>query len=392
MLWDIFLLRLIGYILQVSNVIRKESMFCMSLIHSSFNCEDNVLFKLEKLYERYGYVKLKTSKFEKYDFYVNNKYFFSSSGMITFTDINGDLLALKPDNTFSIAKSLRVGLYEAKKIYYYDDVYRICSKTKLYEKIMQYGVECIGYLDLYNLCEIVGLAADSLNNISNESVLNISHLGVVLSLLRNFNIEEMKRIQLLKFIEDKNVRGIETMCNIMEIPDDVIVEILSLISAYGPVDMVIPKLKNKIKNARALEYLDELDYIVKAVQNKTKVKIIIDMSITTGYMNYYDGIIFKGFIKDVSSSVVVGGQYNKLMKYFDRNISAVGFGIYLDFIRRNHKVKHDIDIFVLYNDNDDVKKVYQKVRSLIDEGNSVLAGKTVDKSLKIKRVINFSEN
>lgn len=364
----------------------------MSLIHSGFNCEDNALFKLEKLYERYGYVKLKTSKFEKYDFYINNRYFFNSSGMITFTDVNGDLLALKPDNTFSIAKSLRVGLDEVKKIYYYDDVYRICSRTKLYEKIMQYGVECIGYLDLYNLCEIVGLAADSLNNISNESVLNISHLGVILSLLRNFNIEEMKWVQLLKFIEDKNVRGIETMCNIMEIPNDVIVEILSLISAYGPANMVIPKLKNKIKNAHALEYLDELDYIVKTVQSKTKVKIIIDMSITTGYMNYYDGIIFKGFIKDVASSVVVGGQYNKLMKYFDRNISAVGFGIYLDFIRRANKLEHDIDIFILYNDNDDVKKVYQKVRSLIDEGNSVSAGKTVDKSLKIKRVINFSKN
>ena len=116
------------------------------------------------------------------------------------------------------------------------------------------------------------------------------------------------------------------------------------------------------------------------------------MSITTGYMKYYDGIIFKGFIKDVASSVVVGGQYNKIMKYFDRNISAVGFGIYLDFIKRANKLEHDIDIFILYNDNDDVKKVYQKVRSLIDEGISVSAGKTVDKSLKIKRVINFSKN
>ena len=334
---------------------------------------------------------MKTSKFEKYDFYVNNKYFFNSSGMITFTDINGDLLALKPDNTFSIAKSLRVGLDEVKKIYYYDDVYRMCGKTKLYEKIMQYGVECIGHLDLYNFCEIIGLAADSLNYISNESVLNISHLGVVLSLLRNFNIEEMQRIQLLKFIEDKNARGIETMCNIMEIPDDVIVEILSLISAYGPVNIVIPKLKNKIKNEYALKYLDELDYIVKAVQSKTKVKIIVDMSITTVYMNYYDGIIFKGFIKDISRNVVMGGQYNKLMRCSDRNISAVGFGIYLDLIRKVNKVEHDIDVFILYNDNDDVKKVYQKVRSLIYEGNSASAGKNIDRSLNIKRVINFSE-
>ena len=47
----------------------------MSLIYSDFNGEDNILYKLENLYEKYGYVKLKTSKFEKYDFYINNKYF-----------------------------------------------------------------------------------------------------------------------------------------------------------------------------------------------------------------------------------------------------------------------------------------------------------------------------
>lgn len=363
----------------------------MSSIYSGFNFEDNILLKLGKLYAQYGYVKLKTSKFEKYDFYVNNKYFFNSSGMITFTDINGDLLALKPDNTFSIAKSLKVGLDEVRKIYYYDDVYRICSKTKLYEKIMQYGVECIGYLDLYNVFEIVGLAAASLYSISNESVLNISHLGVVLSLLRNVNIEKMQRLQLLKFIEDKNVKGIETICNIMEVPDDVICEILSLVSAYGPVDMVIPKLRKKIKNTYALKYLDELEHIVEVVQSKTNVKIIIDMSITTGYMNYYDGIIFKGFIKNISRNVVMGGQYNKLMQCFDRHISAVGFGIYLDYLGRANNVKHDMDIFILYNDNDDVSDVYKKVCSLINKGNSVSVGKSVDKSLNVKRIINFSE-
>lgn len=256
---------------------------------------------------------------------------------------------------------------------------------------MQYGVECIGHLDLYNLCEMVGLAADSLNNISSESVLNISHLEVVLSLLRNCNIEEMQRLQLLKFIEDKNAKGIQTMCNIMEIPDDVVAEILGLISAYGLLDMVIPKLKKQIKNSYALKYLDELEYIVKVVQSKTKVKIIVDMSITTVYMNYYDGIIFKGFIRDISNSIVVGGQYNSLMRYFDRNISAVGFAIYLDYMEKVNNAKHDIDIFILYNDGDDIREVYKKVNSLIDEGNSVSAGKNIDKSLNIKQIINFSE-
>ncbi len=364
----------------------------MSINTYDLNGEENVFFQLGKLYEKYGYVKLKMSKFEKYNFYINNKYFLNSSGMITFTDINGDLLALKPDNTFSIAKSLRVGLDEEKKIYYHDDVYRVCRKTKLYEKIMQYGVECIGNVDLYNLCEVVGLAADSLNIISKDSVLNISHLGVILSLLENFDIEETQKFELFKFIEGKNIKGIQTICGIMEIPDDIVVQILSLVSAYGPVEVVIPKLKQTITDSNALRFLDELEFIISAVQRQVETKIIIDMSITMGYMNYYDGIIFKGFVKDISKNVIMGGQYNKLMKSLDRSIDAVGFAIYLDLLNiKKNKVKHDIDIFVLYNETDDVGAVYDRVRSLINEGNTVLAGRNVDSSIRSKVVMNFSE-
>ena len=364
----------------------------MILNTSDLNGEEKVLFQLGKLYEKYGYVKLKMSKFEKYDFYINNKYFLNSSGLITFTDLNGELLALKPDNTFSIAKSLRIGLNEAKKVYYHDDVYRICEKTKLYEKVMQYGVECIGNICLYNLCEVVGLAAESLKSVSDDSILNISHLGVILSLLKSFDIEEMQQLELFKFIEEKNTKGIETICNIMEIPDDIVAQILNLVSAYGPSEIVVPKLRQNIKDSRALKYIDELEYVVQTVQSGIDTKIIIDMSITTGYMNYYDGIIFKGFVRNVSSNVIMGGQYNKLMQCFDRSVSAIGFAIYLDAIdKKENKDKYDVDIFVLYNDNDDVKAVYGKVRSLISKGNSVLAGKNMDKSLRVKMFINFSE-
>lgn len=364
----------------------------MSLNTYDLNDEESVVFKLGKLYEKYGYVKLKMSKFEKYNSYINNKCFLNSSGIITFTDINGDLLALKPDNTFSIAKSLRVKLDEVKKIYYYDDVYRVCRKTKLYENIMQYGVECIGNVDLYNLCEVVGLAADSLKSISNNSVLNISHLGVILSLLKNFDIEATQQLELFKFIEDKNINGIKTVCDIMEIPDDIVLQIMSLVSAYGPAEVVLPKLKQTITDSNALKFLYELEYIINVVQRQVETKIIVDMSITIGYMNYYDGIIFKGFVKDISSNVIMGGQYNKLMKSFDRAIDAVGFAIYLDFINiKGNKERRDVDIFVLYDDNDDIDAVYDKVRSLISEGNTVLVGKNIDSSVRSKVVINFSE-
>ena len=69
--------------------------------------EERVLFTLRALYQRYGYAQYKMGKFEEYDLYVRNKDFLVSDGVITFTDTDGRLMALKPDVTLSIIKNTR---------------------------------------------------------------------------------------------------------------------------------------------------------------------------------------------------------------------------------------------------------------------------------------------
>ena len=55
--------------------------------------------KPEAAYGHYGYVHYKMNKFEEYDLYVANKDFLVHNDIITFTDTDGKLLALKPDAT-----------------------------------------------------------------------------------------------------------------------------------------------------------------------------------------------------------------------------------------------------------------------------------------------------
>ena len=61
--------------------------------------DELAVFALRKLYSTHGYKKYKMRKFEEYDFYSENKDFLASEGIITFTDADGRLLALKPDVT-----------------------------------------------------------------------------------------------------------------------------------------------------------------------------------------------------------------------------------------------------------------------------------------------------
>ena len=57
---------------------------------------------LRELYHQHGYQLYRMSKFEPYDLYARNRSFLVSENILTFTDTDGRLMALKPDVTLSI--------------------------------------------------------------------------------------------------------------------------------------------------------------------------------------------------------------------------------------------------------------------------------------------------
>ena len=104
------------------------------------NCEKAV-FSLRKLFKQSGYEQYKVSKFEEYDLYMKNKSFLVSENVLTFTDTNGKLMALKPDVTLSIIKNTKDD-EPTKKVYYNELVYRPSDENG-FREITQTGLECI---------------------------------------------------------------------------------------------------------------------------------------------------------------------------------------------------------------------------------------------------------
>ena len=84
---------------------------------------EKAMFDLRSLYESYGYRQFRMSKFEEYDFYAQNRNFITGSSILTFTDTNGHLMALKPDITLSIIKGSKIGA-NFDKVYYNESVCR----------------------------------------------------------------------------------------------------------------------------------------------------------------------------------------------------------------------------------------------------------------------------
>ena len=345
--------------------------------------EERVLFELRSLYQKYGYARYKMGKFEEYDLYVRNKDFLVSDGVITFTDTDGRLMALKPDVTLSIIKNTRDRENCVQKVYYSENVYRISGSTRQFKEIMQTGLECIGDVDLYNLCEVISLAAASLDCIDPENVLELSHLGVIAALVNALELEPDAASAVLTCIGEKNADGVRKLC-----PGRDVGGVLQLISAHGDPATVIAALRPYCRQGLAKAALDELE-TVTGLLNRHNVQI--DFS-TVNDMNYYNGIVFQGYIRAIPEGVLSGGQYDKLMQRMGRESRAVGFAIYMDLLERlgGEGRAYDVDTLLLYDDKADVPTLNRAVERLSREG-SVQAQRAVPDKLKYRRLVRLEE-
>ena len=349
--------------------------------------EERAIFELRSLYNRFGYRQYKMGKFEEYDLYVRNKDFLVSDGIITFTDTNGRLMALKPDVTLSIIKNTTDVPGTVHKVCYNENVYRISGSTRNFKEIMQTGLECIGDIDLYNMCEVVMLAAESLKTVSEDYILDISHLGIISAITRDLGLDEAESDELIRCLGEKNADGAEKL-----VGDRNTEAVKRLVNTYGTPAKVIETLR-PVLTGKALEALNELEKVVNILEtNGYTDRIRLDFSILND-MNYYNGVVFRGYINGIPSGILSGGQYDRLMKKMGRKSGAIGFALYLDLLERlpGEKSGYDADTLVLYDTNCDTQKLTLAIRELTDSGISVVAQKSIPEHLRFRRILRFTE-
>ncbi len=359
----------------------------MNISDSTLKYDEKVIFKLRSIYEKYGFARFKMSKFEEYDLYVKNKDFLISDSVITFTDTNGKLMALKPDVTLSIIKNSKEFGEGLQKVYYDENVYRVSNGTHSFKELMQVGLECIGDIDDYCVCEVLKLAADSLRSISENVVLDVSHLGIVASIIDDMDISNQCRIDVMRCIGQKNIHEMNNILSLAEVDAQKIELLANVVSLYGKPSIVLPKLEKLLKNN---ELVAELKNITEAVDDDI---LRIDFSVVND-INYYSGIVFKGFVEGVPEGVLSGGRYDRLMKKMHSKKGAIGFAVYLDVLERIMDVSrnYDIDTVLLYSANKSLKQIKNAVEELNKNGDRVLALKSVPKKLRYKKLAELTEN
>ena len=293
--------------------------------------KERASFALRALYEAAGCRKYHMGRFEEYGLYQENRSFLSSEQVITFTDLDGRLLALKPDVTLSIAKTAQPAPGETLRYYYHENVYRPSAESHTFKEISQMGLEMLGAVGEAQVQQAVCLAARSLDALGAEWVLEVSHMGYLFGLFDALGVPDAARAKLLEKLREKNAHELRAAAGAAGLADaaDTLCSVLNLCGSYAD---TLAKVAALCKNDAMRAAVAELEALAVPLEKAGGV-IRLDMTLA-GEMEYYNGLVFQGYLKALPRPLLKGGRYDLLMQKFTPGAGAIGFAVYLDELDR----------------------------------------------------------
>lgn len=300
------------------------------------------------------------SKFESYDFYARNKDFLVGNRIITFTDLNGKLMALKPDVTLSIVKNADNSA-ERQKLYYTENVYRESKDIHEFKEISQVGLEVLGNIDLFQTVEIITLAIKSLLELDKDAILEISHMGYTEGLLDCLTNDAHLRTELHKLFKEKNAHDLIKLAKENSLPKSPVNTAVDVMSCKSANDETIENALSNALNSRMQDAVNEINDIFSLLKKSGLDKHIrIDFSVTDD-PGYYNGILMHGYVHSIPRDVLSGGRYDSLMSKMGKDeTQAMGFAIYFDALDRKLHVRNKTgtDVIIVYNENSDINTLF----------------------------------
>lgn len=290
--------------------------------------------KLRKVFHLYGYKDIQTPAFEFFDIFKKERGSVQPKDMFKFVDRDGNTLALRPDMTPPIARSI------AK--YYMEESMPVrlcyCSNTFInnssyqgrLKEITQAGAEFVGDASSDADGEIIAMIVDSLLQTGlKEFQIELGHADFFRGLMEEAGLDEEAGEELLELLENKNYFGVDTFLSERNMKEELKAIFLKLPELFGSIDK-LTAAKAMTENQTVLAALDRLEKVYRILElYGFEMYVSFDLGMLSKY-KYYTGIIIRGYTYGTGEVIVTGGRYDKLMEQFGKDASAVGFAINVD--------------------------------------------------------------
>jgi len=319
--------------------------------------------EIDGIFEKWGYKEVITPTLEFYETFNYNSQTLREEDMYKFFDNRGRILVLRPDMTIPIARVVETKLKDADfpiKLRYTSNVFRV--HESLGGKRNEYtdsGVEFIGLEDKKSDLEVLVLALEALKKLGlNDFKLEIGNIGFFNGAFKNLEIDQESREVIAQFIEDKNLKSLEDYLSDLDIKEEYKKFFNKLPWMFGD-KQILEEAKKLAFNEdikENLEYLGELYSQLEELGYGENVTFDLGM---VPRLNYYTGIIFRGYGEGVGNTFLRGGRYDNLIKFSNTYVPAIGFSIDINSVISN------VNINGILNEDENVYKIYYSEKNRI---------------------------
>ncbi|VIF89567.1 ATP phosphoribosyltransferase regulatory subunit [Clostridioides difficile] len=285
--------------------------------------------EIDKLFLDEEYFQIEPQLFEEYDEFItiNNK--IPEESMVKV--VNGKVMVLRADITTSIIKSL-VPRWEdglKLKLFYNSSIYKNKNTVGIKE-IRQIGCEYLGESSVEADREVVKLALKILEKYNNNFILEVGSSKYIHGLLEELNLNKNCENQIKNLLYTKNTHELKVYIEELKIKREVKELLSNILSLQGNLYNVIEKsnkfyCNNKMK--QALEELKQVNNLIEECNFLDKARF--DLSMIT-MLDYYEGIMFRGYYPNSYKEILSGGRYDSLTKEYGKEIPAIGFTLSVD--------------------------------------------------------------
>lgn len=341
------------------------------------NIEDRLMSNFTKM----GYMEVSSPTLEYYDMFSNDYLATSGDKMFKLIDTNGKLLVLRPDCTIPIARIVATKMKDflyPLKLSYVQNVFRIDEEQAGKKReFRQAGVELFGISSYEGDVEVIVTAIESLKNIGLEDFqIDIGQVKILKEVFQNIEINEEEKDIIIEFIENKNFIELEEYVEGLGLESSISLILTEIPRLFGTPQEVIAALKELPLTEAMVEAVDELKSICQSIERLGLGKYIsLDLGMVAR-LEYYTGIIFKGFTKSLGVVLLSGGRYNQLMENFGVQCSATGFAFVVNKITKALKLQDKLNIpklkhYLVIDSRELSFQAQEQIKALRDQGNIV---------------------
>ena len=296
--------------------------------------------KIQKTYERFGFLPIDTPVIESTDVLLAKAGGKTEKQLYTFTKGDSNL-TLRFDLTVPLAKYVAIHSNELSfpfRRYQIGKVYRgEKAQRGRFREFYQCDIDVIGdgELNIINDAEIPSIMYTTIKELGLDNfTIRINNRKILNGIFEEIDAKEssvdiMRVIDKIDKIGEDNVK---LELKNLQISDENIGKIIEFIRINGTTDEKLNALESlNISNQTYKEGVQELKEVIKYIRafNVPEDYFTVDVSIARG-LDYYTGTVYETFLNDHKEigSICSGGRYNNLSEYYtDKKLPGVGMSI-----------------------------------------------------------------